>query len=55
MSRSYRELFKLYEDIFKPAYADLIPCIEKTIDILVKMENTLAYILFLLMIHNPIM
>ena len=45
MSKSYKELFELYENVFKPAYADLVSYIgRKPINILVEMENALAHI-----------
>jgi len=45
VSRSYKELFDLYENVFKPAYADLVSYIgRKPTNILVEMENALAHI-----------
>ncbi len=45
MSKSYKELVDLYENIFKPAYADLVAYIgDKPIDILIEIENTLSHI-----------
>jgi hypothetical protein len=45
VSRSYKDLLKLFKNVFKPAYADLVAYIgDKPINILVEMENTLSHI-----------
>lgn len=45
MNPTFKDLFNLYNDNFKPAYADLVGYIgDKPFDVLVELENALSHI-----------
>ena len=45
MNPTFKDLFNLYNDNFKPVYADLVGYIgDKPFDVLVELENALSHI-----------